>query len=406
MRHAVTPWLVLGLCLQWSAPVHATTGFSVVSATYANAQTQEPEPAGDVPAAPAESEPSTTDAPPAEDPADASTPGAAVATNGMAGVAVLPLLVSGELAEAANVALLERLRKGISRGSFFLIDQKLTDEIAATGCADDACYKRMTKEAKATYLVRTTISVADRDYQVKIDLVDVRTGNVVATSEEGCELCGVAEVGSVLEAQGAQLGKKLEDLVKEPPTLVVKTKPEGALVMIDGQVIGVSPVDRTMLSGKHVVRISYDGYIPEEREIESVVGVAESVDIELKRTPESKRFRALGWAGLGVGAATIIGGSVLMPLNGQIWFVDTCPNNNNQVNPDTSLPDNQRFPCYIRTTQVGAVMIGVGTALATAGVMALIRYSDRKGKARRKKNKSAKKAAFIRPTGLGLAGRF
>ena len=254
-------------------------------------------------------------------------------------------------------------------------------------------------EAKATYIVRTTISVADRDYQVKIDLVDVRSGNSVASSAETCELCGVAEVGSVLEAQGAQLGKKLEDLVKEPPTLAVTALPEGALVMVDGQVVGVAPVSRQMLAGKHVVRVSYEGYIPEEREIESVVGVQESVEIQLKRTPESKRFRALGWASFAVGAPILIGGIPLLVLDETIQVRrDECMGR--PYNPDLDV-----YPCVYVTRYAGAAMIAVGAALTTIGAMLLVRHSDRKGKAKRSKNKS-KASARISPTGLGVSGRF
>ena len=47
----------------------------------------------------------------------------------------------------------------------------------------------------------------------------------------------------------------------------------------------------------------------------------------------------------------------------------------------------------------------VGAALTTIGAMLLVRHSDRKGKAKRSKNKS-KASARISPTGLGVSGRF
>ncbi len=406
MRRAVTPWLVLGLCLQGAAPAPAHARSAEEPAESADAEPGEPaadDGEGDGADADSEGEPAAeVPAPETSEGAPAPAPAAAAGSSGLAGVAVLPLLVSGELAEAANGALLERLRKGIERGSFVLIDQPTTNSIAATGCSDDACYERMEKEANATYIVRTTISVADRDYQVKIDLVDLRSGNTVASSAESCELCGVAEVGSVLEAQGAQLGKKLEDLVKEPPTLTIAAEPQGALVMVDGEVVGVAPIaERQMLAGKHVVRVSYDGYIPEEREIESIVGVNETVNVQLKRTPESKRFRALGWASWAVGVPILVGGIPLLVLDEQLQVRrDECMNL--PYNPDLDV-----YPCVYVTRYAGAAMIAVGAALTTAGAMLLVRYSDRKGKAKRKRSKTTARARpRISPTGFGISGRF
>ena len=369
-----TSWLIVGLLCQWSVPAA-----SQPAAAPAEVEAPEPE------------EPEEDDAqlpsPEATEPEPAPAPSA---DGSHARVSVLPILVSGETSDAAREALRERLRKGLARGAFELIDQARVDAIADTGCADDGCYKRLQEETGTTYLVRTFVTIRDRDYRIKIDLVDVRSGNVVATSEEGCELCGVAEVGSVLEAQGAQLRKKLEDLVKEPPVLVITSKPAGALVMVDGNVVGVTPVERTMLAGDHVVRVSYDGYIPEERDVNSVHGVREAVDIELKRTPESKRYRALGWAALATGLPTIAGGAALV-------FLDGREVRSNCTGDNVDAAGNCKF--VYQTKWGGTGLIAAGAALTAIGIMLLVRYSDRRGKAR-------KRQARILPTGLGLRAHF
>ncbi|MGB1275418.1 MAG: PEGA domain-containing protein, partial [Nannocystaceae bacterium] len=230
-------------------------------------------------------------------------------------IAVLPILVSGELAEATRQRLFESLRQGLQRGQFGLADQATIDKLARTGCADQICYRKVRKQTKSAYIVRTFVTILDRDYIIHLDLVDVDENEVVASSEEACEVCGVSEVGTVLDTQAAQFRTKLEALIKEPPMVFVTSAPKGALVTIDNQVVGVTPIERKTLPGEHVIRVSTEGFVPEEREIVSVPGVRETVTLDMSRTPQSIRNRKLGVGFLASGVPLLAGGIVLTSFN-------------------------------------------------------------------------------------------
>ncbi len=305
-------------------------------------------------------------------------------------IAVLPILVSGELAEAVRQRLFESLRRGLQRGQFGLANQATIDEVARTGCADQICYRKIRNRTKSSYIVRTFVTISDRDYIIHLDLVDVEENEVVASSEETCEVCGASEVGAVLDAQAAQFRTKLEALIKEPPMVVVNSDPKGALVTIDNVVVGVTPLERKVLPGEHVIRVSTDGFVPEERELVSVAGVRETVAVEMARTPQSIRNRKLGVGFVASGVPILVGGIVTTALD-----IQFCHPDNMGLAPDNA----GNCPFLARTAVFGAPIIGVGAVLTTLGAVLLYRQKNRQ------KGKKSLRAG-VSPTGVSLSGRF
>ena len=76
-------------------------------------------------------------------------------------------------------------------------------------------------------MLRSAVTVNDRDYVVRLELLATEDGAVLASSEERCDLCGLAEVGALVEAQAALLRRKLGDLIQGPPRLAVVTRAAG-----------------------------------------------------------------------------------------------------------------------------------------------------------------------------------
>ncbi len=302
-------------------------------------------------------------------------------------IAVLPILVSGELAEAIRQRLFESLRQGLQRGQFGLADQSKVDELARTGCADQICYRKVRKNTQSSYIVRTFVTISDRDYIIHLDLVDIDENEVVASSEETCEVCGASEVGAVLDTQAAQFRTKLEALIKEPPMVVISSEPKGALVTIDNVVVGVTPLERKVLPGDHIVRVTTEGFIPEERELTSVPGVRETISLEMARTPQSIRNRKLGVGFIAAGVPVLVGGVVLTALDlnrGLCWG---------------SAKDADGDCEFLRQTAIiGAPVIGVGAILTTLGAVLLARQKNRQ--------KNKKLTAGFSATGISLQGRF
>lgn len=312
--------------------------------------------------------------------------------------AVLPLAVTGELSEGDRATLADELVKGLQRGSFSVIPpaQVAASSPNASTCAAAECFTKISSQSSATHLVRAEVSVQDRDYQINVTLINGVNGAVMARTEDGCEICGVADVGGLLSAAAATLRTKLDALASGPATLLLTSNPPDADVYLDGELVGVTPLDQPVIPGKHVLRIVRDGYISIEREMTFVEGVEESLDMSLDKVPSRLPGRRWGWASLGVGVVALGGGVALTFLH-DVDHDPTCKGND--VDPN----GNCRFLWDTKWAGAGTA-IG-GAALTTLGVAILL--STRKSKT--KKIDNPDKASAKVGVGIGslhLRGRF
>lgn len=301
--------------------------------------------------------------------------------------------VTGELDTGALPGFVESLGRGLARGAFAVALPEEAEAFAKGSCEGRGCAAEISAGTGASYVLLSKISVEDRDFAVHLELLDA-AGVALASSDERCELCGLAEVGALLEAQGARLRAKLEDLIKGPPVLVISTTPPGAMVMIDNQVVGATPLERVMNQGDHVVAVIRDGYVTEARDVTLVEGVRSNLEFTLRRTPEFAKVRKLGWAALAVGVPVIAGGVGLLVIDGSPAR-GRCDGENVDAN------GNCKF--IYNTDWTGALTMTAGGVLATIGVMLLLRTQDRRV-TRTKKAVSVE--AGISPTGVVLYGRF
>lgn len=216
-------------------------------------------------------------------------------------VVMLPLQVEGSLGDADRVMLSDSLLRGLQRGAFDVVSR---DDGAR--CEAETCWQELESTGIA-FVVEAHLSVVERDYAIDVELYDVQTRTAVATSRETCEICGIADVASLTEAAAATLRTKVDALVKGPATLGVHSNPEGAIVTLDGEIVGTTPLVGVQVeSGAHDVKATKDGYLPVEQRVTFVDGVAESLDFMLQPDPNGiKRWRPWAWASLGVGLASL-----------------------------------------------------------------------------------------------------
>lgn len=296
--------------------------------------------------------------------------------------AILPLAVEGdELPEADRAQLTERLVEGLRRGDFDVIapDEVLRTSPAAAGCNDAACFTSVASATGATHVVRAVVNAEDRDYEVEVMLVAGSDGTAVATSADSCQICGVAEVGDLIDAAAATLRTKLDTLQQGPATLVITSTPPGARVSIDGEIKGTTPFDEPVLAGKHVLRVSLEGYIAVEREVTFVEGIEETQTFVLEKVPSRLPPRPWGWVSLGVGVAgigTAVAFAALDDRNYELF--DKCPT------PDAR----GHCPRLWRTQWIVLGAAIAGGSLATLGVAILLNSARRKGKDKVKVEKS------------------
>lgn len=319
--------------------------------------------------------------------------GAAPDTNSERKVAVLPIRVEGQADDATRREWTNGLRRGIGRGDFQVADQAKVDQLGDPACERKSCWEKIRGATRATHIVRTSVSIKNRDYSLKLELLDTETGAVVVSTEDRCEICGVEEVGNLLDSQGALLQTKLAAMGKGPPVLVIASKPSGALVYVDGEVVGTTPLERPVLEGTHRVRVSLDGHLAEEREISFVAGVREQIDLDLQRTPGNPKKRALGGAALGGGIALIGGGLALLAAEHARDF----PYKRNCEQGKMTADDMGDCKYLLDLSWGGAALTAAGAVLVTLGVMALVRNRGAK---------PSRQQAQVFPAGFGVVGRF
>lgn len=304
-------------------------------------------------------------------------------------LALLPLKIEGQVDNDTRARWTAKLREGLGRGQAGLVEPITVLPFVEGNCDRQTCYDRVRANSGATHLVRTTVVAKNRDFLLKLDLIDAKTGTVVLTEDETCEICGIEEVATLLDSQGAMLQTRLASMGAGPAMLVLDTSPSGAVVYVDGEAVGTTPIERPVLEGSHRVRVSLDGYVAEERELGFVNGARQELKLELKRTPGNARARVLGVVGLTTGLA-LVGAGVALAVLDDREYKPTCSGANIDADMDCKYLYN--------TGPLGAAMLGVGAIVGTLGAVALYRNRGRKA--------AGKPSARVVPAGFGITGQF
>lgn len=309
-------------------------------------------------------------------------------------VAILPLVVEGTLSDSDRATLTEQLVGGLQRGAFAVTTP---EEVEATGdgtCSKPNCMMKIAEKTGATHVVRVTVTVVDRDYTVRVELYDGSDGTTIISSSDGCEICGVSDVGGLIETQAATLRTKLDALASGPAAIVVTSDPEGADVTLDGEPFGMTPLDKSIIPGDHTIRVSKDGYISVQEQRTFVEGARETLAYELDKVPNRLPKRPWGWASLGVGIAAIGGGVALTFLHDKPFKLGAnCSGDEIDTSGDCK---------FLFNTKWEGLAVGlVGGALLTLGIAVLVTTS--KGKTKKVKGEAAMRRMQVSPRGVGIA---
>lgn len=239
--------------------------------------------------------------------------------NGETSVAVLPLEIEGTLAEKWQRTLQGGVDDGLARAGHEMIEPEAVRRALAEreGCGDAACAAAVAAELGASYLVRTSIAIEDRDFRVRLELLDATTGRAVADTGESCEVCAIPEVQQLLEEHAGILGGKIDALDRAPPVVEFVSRPAGALVYLDGELIGRAPVERPVSAGRHRVRARLRGHLSLEQPLEATPGTRDTLSFELEPTPRRQRLRPWGWGLLGASLPVAATGATLVALDEQ-----------------------------------------------------------------------------------------
>jgi hypothetical protein len=316
---------------------------------------------------------------PEGDPTESGDPvGTEAPSSSAATAAILPLAVDGEVSDVDEQALADELVEGLRRGAFGVVPPAdvAAADASATTCANADCVKKIAAATGATHVVRARVVLEDRDYTVSVELYDGKSGAVVASSSDNCEICGIAEAGNLMASAAATLRTKLDALAQGPATLVVASAPAGAEVRIDGELVGTTPF--------------------------------EALSFELDKVPSRLPARPWGWAALGLGIASLGTSAVFFTFdvtNRPFKVGGNCEGDN--VDDDGDCAELWDPDAITYSTAI------VGATLTTLGIAILLSAGKRSsgGKSAKKAGKAGKTAGRRPRFGVGagsvmVRGRF
>jgi hypothetical protein len=298
-------------------------------------------------------------------------------------VAVVEPELHGTFDRGAARQMAGRIRAGIDRSGVAVIDAT-----HAEACADAACFARIAEGTRATHVVRAVVSEAERDYHLELELLDA-SGTTIASVEDTCEICGVEEAADMLEATATRLVAQL-DAGTERASVRVQSRPAGASVSVDGKEMGTTPTTLELPPGQHTIELRKDGFAAASRTVELEPGMRTTSEMRLvpNAGSSSRRAKIVGGTLLGVGLASLVGGIVMVAVDGR-EYEKRCDGNDVDADGDCRFVYRLKWP--------GAAMIAAGAALAGVGITVLA--------IDRRRGKGSVRAA-VTPSGLRVSGRF
>jgi TolB-like protein len=312
------------------------------------------------------------------------------ATTGVQRVAVVRLTFQGGVPEAGQEMFGQRLADGLTVARFqVLAGAALSQRLASAGvrpCADPGCYPELARALGVGYLVVGRVSENSKSYQIALDLLNGRTGSVIGSVRQQCETCGIEEAGEKMDLAASALRARLQVVTRIPARFVIRSRPDDAQVRIDGQAVGRTPLDIELGSGEHHLILELGGHEPLNRTFIVVSGVDETLDYALVAQSSSFPYRTVGWTALSAGLLAIASGAVALAMHGK------------EVSCSSAEEDGYGHCPLVHSTDVlGAVLLGVGSAAATAGGVSL--YLGNRGGV-------TPEPSAQRPFGLAYRGRF
>jgi hypothetical protein len=283
-------------------------------------------------------------------------------TVGSQRVAIARLQFQGKIPEGLQAMFAQQLVHGLSAARFEVlpgvdVQAKLAGAHGAlVACQNASCYPAMAAALGASYLITAEVGEDSKTYTMVLEIINGRTGFVLASNRERCETCGAEEAGEKMGLAASALRERLEAESRSPARVVIRSRPAGATVVMDGKPAGVTPIDTSLAGGQHRLQLTLADHETVVRSFTVVSGVDEAMDLTLTAIPSKFPYRKVGWSALGGGAALIIAGIVTMALD------------NREIACSADDKDINGHCPYVRGTKWWAAgMIGVGMAAATVG---------------------------------------
>ena len=259
-------------------------------------------------------------------------------------LAILDLTANGaskELASAAGgVAASELDRLGVFK---VITSEAIRDMLAfekqrqMLGCSDAGCIAELGGALGADYLVSGKVSrlAASKDapesFTLELTLTSVRKGqregSVIETGRSEADLLGKVGRGVQRLVQKVLAGRS--------GTLVVASSEAGAVVKVDDQVKGTTPLQGriTLPAGPHALTVEKQGFVAYQKDVQIQPGAVTDERATLVPSPDfirdyearQRKLRLGAWISTGVAVAGLAGAVLLQADASRVYGTESTP---------------------------------------------------------------------------------
>ena len=163
------------------------------------------------------------------------------------------------------------------------------------GAEDSSCVAEIGAALGVPEAVSGDIGKIGDFWMLNLRRINVRSATVVARSSRNIE-GSVNELmrslpGAVAELFGLEAGASPKTAkLATTGILVVQSEPQGADVLIDGRLVGKSPLEKTFNVGEYKLEVSIRGYKSQERTVIILPGETTELAFELERIPPGRLY--------------------------------------------------------------------------------------------------------------------
>jgi len=334
------------------------------------------------------------------------------------GVLAVPPGTKPNIAESVR-----ELIADVIRDSSSLEYAKVEPEKNANQCVkDDACVRGAGQRVGADFAIGAWLKAEQGRGILAFRLIDTHTGLVVKTADRT-----ITNTGDLPDEVVTATKKLLRDMTpEEAGMLVLKVNEPGTQVTLDGEKIGLTPINpKKLTGGEHTVLLEKDRFQTKTETFNIEPMRPNTVDIFFEPNPDfkneyvsrNKTLRALAWTGVGLGIAgaagifafRVAGNAVYDDLqrNDALLKAQGVPTSDPQY--DALRSKSQWLPRLDGLTWGAGIVAGVG--IATAITCFILgddpkRYDKPKRHREKDDDKIGDLELQVSPTSLGLSGTF
>jgi hypothetical protein len=241
-------------------------------------------------------------------------------------VGVLPVTLEGELDSSMAPSFAESIAASLEASSVAVVPASRLaaaagrDEAALASCTTGACLGELCSRGRVNAVLRAVVAGSLNMYTLSLEAL-APGGQRLAAVERSCELCSQAEARAAM----GEIAAEVADAIPRAGRAILSVSPAEAQVTVDGAPSRAGEL--RLPPGPHEAAASAEGYGPERRGFEVLLGVDTTVALALARlrgtddrVPRQRgRLGPLGIAGIvlsGLGVAAAAASAAVLAIDG------------------------------------------------------------------------------------------